>query len=245
MICTQCHHPFEGAGMYCPRCTSIAVNQRSAQRNAFLAQTPEIEIASKFDRVLAYLVDAIPSSVFQFIGLLVAGQILNASEVVAFVDMSEAIGRNVRFTPTNLQMIILSKMTLATLLPYLILDFLYHALLECSVAQGTFGKILFGLRVATPDGHRISLGRALARYLARFVLAIPFAIVAWVLTMQNFLVPNVETAIYIAAFILVISVIGTMWLIYAPIFFTSRAQGVHDLVAGTIVTIPYPVSSGR
>jgi uncharacterized RDD family membrane protein YckC len=75
----------------------------------------------------------------------------------------------------------------------------YFTILECSKAQGTFGKRLFGLQVTDLRGHRISFGRANARYWVKLFICLPF----------------------LAGFI--------------PIAFTPRRQGLHDLMAKTLV----------
>ncbi len=60
---------------------------------------------------------------------------------------------------------------------------LYFALLESSVWQGTVGKLVLGIRVTDLHGERISVPRALARYVAKFlsviILGIGFLMVAW------------------------------------------------------------------
>ena len=48
---------------------------------------------------------------------------------------------------------------------------LYFVLAEASPLEGTLGKRLLGIRVADLQGRRISLGRALGRYLARWIAA--------------------------------------------------------------------------
>lgn len=80
-----------------------------------------------------------------------------------------------------------------------ILTILYFALCESSAWQATLGKMAIGIRVTDMDGHRLGFGRALGRYLGKFVsaliLCIGFLMVAW----------------------------------------TRRAQGLHDIMAGTLV----------
>jgi uncharacterized RDD family membrane protein YckC len=44
---------------------------------------------------------------------------------------------------------------------------LYYPLMESSGAQGTLGKLTFGLKVTDTSHRRISFGRALGRYLAK------------------------------------------------------------------------------
>jgi len=50
----------------------------------------------------------------------------------------------------------------------------YYVLTESSALQGTLGKRAVGLRVTDLDGRRIRPGRAIVRYLARFLSALPW-----------------------------------------------------------------------
>jgi uncharacterized RDD family membrane protein YckC len=75
----------------------------------------------------------------------------------------------------------------STMWPALLLTFvigwLYFALCESSVWQATPGKLALGMRVTDMQGRRISLPRALGRYLAKIlsalILFIGFLMVAW------------------------------------------------------------------
>ncbi len=88
----------------------------------------------------------------------------------------------------------------------LLLQVAYFALLESSAWQATVGKRACGLRVTRLDGGRISLGRAVGRYFAKFlswlILGIGFLMVAW----------------------------------------TRRKQGLHDILAETLVVRRRPPS---
>ncbi len=81
----------------------------------------------------------------------------------------------------------------------LLLPIAYFTLLESSPLQASLGKYLCRLRVTRLDGSRISLPRALGRYLGKFVsaliLGVGFLMIAW----------------------------------------TLRKQGLHDIMAGTLV----------
>ena len=81
----------------------------------------------------------------------------------------------------------------------LLVPITYYALLESSRWQATVGKRVCRLRVTRLDGQRISLPRALGRYLGKFV----------------------------SAFILGIGFLMVAW--------TQRKQGLHDLMADTLV----------
>ncbi|MEO8810803.1 MAG: RDD family protein [Rhodanobacter sp.] len=80
-----------------------------------------------------------------------------------------------------------------------VLAWLYFAICESSPWQATLGKLALGIRVTDLQGRRISLPRALGRYLAKFlsilIFCIGFLMVGW----------------------------------------TRRKQGLHDMLAGTLV----------
>jgi uncharacterized RDD family membrane protein YckC len=65
----------------------------------------------------------------------------------------------------------------------LLLGWLYYTYLESSSAQGTMGKVLFGLAVTNERGERIGFGRANGRYWAKILstltLGIGFLMVGW------------------------------------------------------------------
>jgi uncharacterized RDD family membrane protein YckC len=79
------------------------------------------------------------------------------------------------------------------------LNWLYFAILESSVWQGTLGKQALKLVVTDAHGDRIGFGRATGRYFAKFL----------------------STMIFLFGFFMV------GW--------THRKQGLHDLIAGTLV----------
>ncbi|MFC5271959.1 RDD family protein [Adhaeribacter terreus] len=62
----------------------------------------------------------------------------------------------------------LSKFIYANLY-FLIIHWLYYALMESSVRQGTLGKIAMQIRVTDLDGHRISFWQATLRYIGKFL----------------------------------------------------------------------------
>lgn len=80
-----------------------------------------------------------------------------------------------------------------------LVSWLYFALMESSVLQGTLGKLALGIRVTNMDGQRISFLRATGRYFAK------------ILSVMTFLVGFLMVA----------------W--------TQRKQGLHDLLAQTLV----------
>jgi uncharacterized RDD family membrane protein YckC len=80
-----------------------------------------------------------------------------------------------------------------------LVNWLYHAVLTSSQWQATVGKKAMSLVVTDKNGHRISFGRATARYFAQLISAL-------------------------------ILLIG-----YFMIGWTRRKEGLHDMIAGTLV----------
>ncbi|HET9015573.1 MAG TPA: RDD family protein, partial [Thermomicrobiaceae bacterium] len=89
---------------------------------------------------------------------------------------------------------------LATLI-WLIVPWLYYALMESSPYQATLGKLAAGIVVTDEFGGRISFGRASGRYFAKWISYLTFFI--------GFVVAG----------------------------FTKQKQALHDLIAGTLVTV--------
>ena len=48
----------------------------------------------------------------------------------------------------------------------------YYALMESSLKQATLGKMVVGVKVVDENGGRLSLGRAILRYIGKFLSAI-------------------------------------------------------------------------
>jgi len=138
------------------------------------------------------------------------------------------------------------------LLGYYIYNFiglLYYVVLESSKYQGSLGKIIIGLKVINLGGAKISFSKAVIRYIAFMLPAIPFA---WVSTLsynpeliaasqsyyQN---PQaqmnspvlVSYGIKYMASLLFLVIFSFIW--YLPIAFTKQKTGLHDLLSKTRV----------
>ena len=74
-----------------------------------------------------------------------------------------------QFTAYNL---IYTLLSWSGLLALSFLNWLYHAGFESSRLLGTPGKVIFNLRVTSPDGHRLSFLQASARHLGRSLSSI-------------------------------------------------------------------------
>lgn len=86
----------------------------------------------------------------------------------------------------------------------IIIGVAYFAGMESSSHQATLGKKALGMVVTDLAGNRLSLGRAVGRYFAKFVSAI---------------------------------ILGIGFIMVA---FTEKKQGLHDMIAGTLVHIGQP-----
>ncbi|BDI61644.1 RDD family protein [Qipengyuania nanhaisediminis] len=139
-------------------------------------------------RVVAYIIDAI---VLALIGA-----------AIALVFGFGPIPTNPDLTDPG------SGMSMTDNLVGIVIALLYFSLLESSAWQATIGKKALGLIVTDTAGARISLARALGRYLAKFVSA----------------------AILLIGFVMVA--------------FTERKQGLHDLIASTLVIKGEPGTGG-
>ncbi len=71
----------------------------------------------------------------------------------------------------------------APILPFLTINWLYHAVMESSAKQATLGKLLLQIRVTDSNGQRISFGKATARHFSKILstslLFIGFMMAGW------------------------------------------------------------------
>ncbi len=58
----------------------------------------------------------------------------------------------------------------------MIVSFLYYVIFETSQKQGTWGKQIVGIKVTDLNGNRITAGRAIGRWFARFLTGCTFGI---------------------------------------------------------------------
>ncbi len=100
--------------------------------------------------------------------------------------------------------------------------FLYHAVMESSPWQATFGKKLFGVVVTGLNGERISLLRAAARTIAKSVAWLPHFFV-YALTEYSEL-PHFANELILPC------LLGL-----AIAFASRRQQTLHDAIANTLV----------
>ena len=125
-------------------------------------------------RFVAYLIDAI---------------IIGIASTIIRLAVSLVLGTGLSILTGGGSIVIL---VISTLISF-VAGWLYHAVMESSDKQATFGKQAMGLIVMDTNGYRISFGRA--KILSGVILYIGFVMIA----------------------------------------FTDRKQGLHDMIADTLV----------
>ncbi|RPJ19973.1 MAG: RDD family protein [Planctomycetaceae bacterium] len=115
--------------------------------------------AGFWKRVLAYLIDAL---------LLGVVQSLLAIPILA---IAIATSNNPPEDPEDSTMIaaLLVGMAFFVIAVSIVVDWLYHALMESSTRQATLGKMALGIVVVDMQGARISFGRATGRHFAKLI----------------------------------------------------------------------------
>jgi uncharacterized RDD family membrane protein YckC len=115
------------------------------------AATPQVEYAGFWKRLLAFVVD-----------LGVTSLVLFALVVILPILVGPRLG-----VPRG--SVILASGAIA----WLVITWLYWALMESSPKQGTVGKSLLGIVVTDAEGNRMSFCRATVRHLSKVVSALP------------------------------------------------------------------------
>jgi uncharacterized RDD family membrane protein YckC len=115
------------------------------------AATPEVKYAGFWKRLVAFVVDLGVTSII-FFGLAIIAPIL----------LGPSLG-----VPRG--SVILASGAVA----WLVITWLYWALMESSSKQGTLGKGLLGIVVTDAEGNRMSFRKATVRHLAKVASALP------------------------------------------------------------------------
>lgn len=106
--------------------------------------------------------------------------------------------------------------------------FAYFVYFESSKAQATPGKKWMDLKVVDLEGRRISFLRAFFRYFARGMPSIVLVVVD--IAANGMGIINEHLGFYFLIPIVT----------YVPILFMDMRQGVHDVMAGTVVVKSFP-----
>jgi uncharacterized RDD family membrane protein YckC len=119
-----------------------------------------VSYAGFWRRFVAYIIDDIVLSVVDFVVILFVGALFGLSFLSMFSGDVES---------TVALIIAAASAILMAILALLIVGWLYYALMEASISQGTLGKMALGIKVTDLDGNRIAFGRASGRYFGKIV----------------------------------------------------------------------------
>ncbi len=123
----------------------------------------------------------------RFLALLLDSAIIYFVQMLVFIPLLSVFGISLwsfemnpnAITAGAVVMAILS--ILSTNLIFLVLGWFYFAGMESSLAGGTIGKRLLGLKVTDSEGRRIDFWRASARYFCKIFLSSMFFFLGYVI----------------------------------------------------------------
>lgn len=147
--CKNCYAPLPSEGAFCPVCGS---------------KTPP-KYASFLKRVAAFLIDsALLSFVFGGVSVL-----LFASS--GFWDALLRMAQSGQFDYYEYLRAYIGPLSMSSLLSFAA-SFVYYTLMDSSSEQGTLGKMALKIKVTDINGNKLTYGRAVGRYFARYITKI-------------------------------------------------------------------------
>lgn len=163
MFCSKCGANVADTATFCGACGQpiggIVVAQAAVvPPMPGVVARPTIAYAGFWLRFVAWIIDRILLQVVAWIILL---------PFMASLGFRGMFGRPPRPEDAFLMLGSFFRFALIALL----IDWLYYALLESSMWQGTLGKKVLGLEVTDLQGHRVSFGRATGRFFGRIISA--------------------------------------------------------------------------
>ena len=134
-------------------------------------ETMQLRYAGFWKRFAAYLIDQIIIGVASLVLLVPLFALVGVSVFTMHhddfsYDSETAIGIILTLVATYLAFIGAVFMC----------KWLYNALMESSVQQGTLGKMALGIKVIDMNGNRISFGRATGRYFSKVISSLTLGI---------------------------------------------------------------------
>ncbi len=166
----------------------------------------------------------------RFAAALIDGLMVTAIEVAIFFILIVAnVLSAADLDPTSegyVHAMLVAYLASAALLPF---EILFFAAMEASSAQASPGKMALGIKVTDLDGKRVALGRAALRVVFKLfpgIVTLALSIVVYALASRPQDLDGLTTAI---TFLLV--------LLYLVIPFSKKKQGLHDMIAGTLVVV--------
>lgn len=126
-----------------------------------------VTYAGFWKRFVAYLIDSIVLSVAGILAILPILGLIGLGVGSAMSGDSESM---VGFIMAAVGAYLIAILAL------MVASWLYYALMETSVNQGTLGKMALGIKVTDLNGNRISFGMATGRYFGKIVSSMIFMI---------------------------------------------------------------------
>ena len=119
-----------------------------------------VTYAGFWKRFVAYIIDELILSAVGLAVFLFVGALFGISLLSAFSG-----------DPETTAAIVVAAVTMiaVTGVSLMIVGWLYYALMETSVNQGTLGKMAIGIKVTDLQGNRVSFGKATGRYFGKIV----------------------------------------------------------------------------
>lgn len=220
MFCHKCGARVDDQAAFCDKCGASlqrplpgADAPPPAPGYAPAAWPARVEYAGFWRRLAAAIIDALIMAGVQIAVIYV----LRATNVISF-DSFEVGTAEYNRAMLNIYLVA------CVLLP---LEILFFAILEASPWQATPGKMVVGARVTDLDGNRLSLGRAVLRVALKLfpgIVTLAASVAVYALSSEP---EGLDGLISVVSVVLL--------LLYLVIPFSQKKQGLHDMVAGTLV----------
>ncbi len=236
MTCLNCDNDAAPDNALCSECFDRAAQGRQSIRNlreeiTFVQGRPKQDTSSgrlpnHGLRLLACLCDFTILSVFST-GLFYILAYVFGLDLVKLARLKQLGSSNGVIGATKL----VELASLVSAISYLVPGWLYYIFSECSHFQGTLGKKLVGLSV-TSGGSTIGVDTSTKRFALKFAASIvPYVVLPLISA-------GCIVSILFLPFVIIVMIATGLFMVVNPffVFFTSRRQALHDLLAGTEVT---------
>ena len=129
-----------------------------------------MEYAGFWRRAAALLIDGIILGV----AIMIIGFVVSMAGVGMFAGVEEIAAGEEAAAAAALEeaVAVMGVIAIVMNLAIMAIYWLYFAIMECSSAQGTMGKMALGIVVTDLDGDQISFGRATGRFFGKFISSV-------------------------------------------------------------------------
>ena len=169
MFCSRCRQSVAPESTQCPACgqsTGVRPVPRPYPSSPWQTRiaVPQVSVsyAGFWMRFLAWMID---QAMVTGLAMIVLGKLISLARVGSIFRGLEPLDDS----GDDWYAILGLGATAGFVLFYLVMSWLYHALMESSAWQGTIGKRALGIVVTDLSGTKIDFGRASGRFFSRFV----------------------------------------------------------------------------